>query len=168
MRYWLVWWLQSISALVALVAGMWLLIAHLLGLQLLAVQTGSMCPSFCPGDALIMQKVAVTEVKPGAVVSYRSSRSPNELITHRLVADYAGILQTKGDALIGLDPPIRASLLAGRVVTVLPGLGRALDDLRSLPGLIICIYLPALGLVYSELKRFEVSWNAGRPYRLIR
>lgn len=168
MRHWLMMWLQSIGALIAVLAGGWLLAAHLLGLQLLAVQTGSMCPSFCPGDGLVVRQATAAEMQPGNVVSYRSSHSPRELITHRLIAHSNGRLQTQGDALTQPDPPIRASLLVGRIVAVLPGLGRLLDCLRSWPGLVAGVYLPALGLVYAELKRFEASWNAMRPYRLIR
>ncbi len=102
------------------------------------------------------------------VVSYRSSRNPRELVTHRLVYLRAGLAETEGDALTGPDPTVRATALVGRVLIVLPGLGRTLGWLRSWPGLITCVYLPALALVWNELGRFERHWKRRPRYRLIR
>jgi signal peptidase len=163
----LIWsWLQIVGAAVALVAVLWLGVAYLFHLKLLNVQTGSMVPTFRPGDALIMQRLQPSKLKPGMIVSYKSSRNPNELITHRAVTIGSQGFQTKGDAMHSPDPAVRNNLLVGRVVTVLPRMGRVLSWIQSLPGLIVCVYLPALAITIQELVRLERRYAKSHRYRL--
>jgi signal peptidase I len=161
-------WLQMFGGGLVLLAGGWLVTAHLLGLQLLAVQTGSMCPTFCPGDAVVMRRLSARSLRVGMVVSYRGNRNPNQLVTHRLLSLSRDEARTKGDALVVVDPPLRPSALVGQVVATLPVFGRALDFVRSWPGLVCCVYLPVAGIVYGELRRLERSTKRRRPYQLIR
>jgi signal peptidase len=162
-------WLQICGALVATVAILWLSAQWAFHLKLLTVQTGSMRPTFKPGDALLLQRVDSSALKSGVVVSYRSSRNPNELVTHRVsqVHQGQGSFQTKGDALTVPDPTVRDSLLIGRVTTVLPGMGKLLNWLRSWPGLIVCVYTPVGIIAVSELYRLERSYTKSRAYHLI-
>ncbi|HSX30715.1 MAG TPA: S26 family signal peptidase [Candidatus Saccharimonadales bacterium] len=159
-------WLQIVGGVGAGLAALWLFTQAVFQVHFLAVQTGSMRPTFRPGDALIMQRTSIDQLQTGMIVSYHSSRNSKELVTHRLVKLSATSFQTEGDTLASPDPPVRASLLAGRVVAVLPGLGRALNWLRSLPGLVICVYLPALAIAVSELMRFEYAESSNHPYYL--
>jgi signal peptidase I len=156
-------WLQIAGGAVAVLAVCWLLAQSVFHLRLLNVQTGSMVPSFRPGDALVMQRVSTAKI--GDVVSYRSPRNRNELVTHRVVKTSAGSFQTKGDALASPDPAVHTSLLAGRVVAVLPHMGRALSWIQSWPGLIACVYLPALAVAAEELIRLERRYRS-QPYHL--
>lgn len=161
-------WLQAFATTLACLALFWLSAQHLFHLHILSVQTGSMRPTFRPGDALLMQNTNVSKLQVGQVVSYRSARNPNELITHRLVrVDSAHeIFQTKGDVLHAPDPAVRNTLLVGRVVAILPGLGRTLSWFHTWPALILCVYLPAAAITITELVRLERHYH--RPYRLKR
>jgi hypothetical protein len=102
------------------------------------------------------------------IVSYKSARNPNELVTHRAVRVINGgeSFQTKGDALTVADPTVRGSLLTGRVVAVLPGMGKLLDWLHSWPGLVICVYLPVTAITFQELYRLERHYFRSRLYQL--
>jgi signal peptidase len=161
-------WLQVVGGVVALVAVCWLTAQWAFHLHFLNVQTGSMRPTFQPGDALIMQQASMGAARVGDVVSYRSSRNPNELITHRVVRVYPEThsFQTQGDALDVADPRVQDSLLAGRVVAILPGMGRVLGWLQSWPGLVVCVYIPAAAIGISELRRFERHYHCAESYRL--
>jgi signal peptidase len=161
-------WLQVSGACIAAVAVLWLGAQALFHVRLLSVQTGSMRPTFASGDALVMRAGGRQALRIGAIVSYHSSRNPNELVTHRVVAVSSGAdsFQTKGDALNTADPTVRSSLLAGRVVTILPGVGRLLNWLRSWPGLVSCVYIPVAALGAQELYRLEQNLSRPRLYRL--
>ncbi|HSX15260.1 MAG TPA: signal peptidase I [Candidatus Saccharimonadales bacterium] len=160
-------WLQVAGGAVAIVAVAWLAAQSVFHLHLLNVQTGSMRPAFRPGDALIMRRATATGIKVGDIVSYHSSRNPKELVTHRVVTLRNGSFQTQGDALRAPDPTVRSSLLAGKITMVLPGMGRLLGWLQSLPGLVVCVYLPAAAIAVSELARFEKQFSSDRIYRLV-
>jgi signal peptidase I len=161
-------WLQVVGGAVTIAAVLWLGVQSLFHLRLLDVQTGSMRPSFVPGDALVMQSIGGEVLQPGMVVSYRSSRNPNELITHRVVRVLPAThsFQTKGDALTVADPVVRDSLLVGHITTVLPGMGRIFDLVRSWPGLILLVYLPVTAISIQELYRLERVYFRSRLYRL--
>lgn len=160
-------WAQVGGAVLATLAIMWLSAQWLFHLKILSVQTGSMRPSFSPGDALLLQRIQPSQLQHGTIVSYRSSRSPNELVTHRLVRVGQGSFQTKGDALTIPDPVVRDSLLVGRVTAVLPGMGRLLNWLRSWPGLIAFVYVPVGMVVAGELYRLERYYRSRHIYQLV-
>jgi len=159
-------WLQIVGGVLATTAICWLAAQYAFHLRLLNVQTGSMQPAFRPGDALIMRQASRQDLHVGAIVAYHSPRNPSELVTHRVVKVVPGSFQSKGDALTAPDPAVRDSLLAGRVVAMLPGLGRPLNWLRSWWGLAICVYLPAAAMTASELRRLERQYARIRAYRL--
>jgi len=159
-------WLQLVAGIVATAAVAWLLTAFIFHLKLLNVQTGSMVPTFRPGDALVMQRLQPTDLRPGMIVSYKSAKNPNELVTHRVVAVSKTSFRTKGDALHTADPTVRSSLLVGKVVLVLPHMGRVLSWVQTLPGLIVCVYLPAAAITIQELIRLERRYAKSHTYRL--
>lgn len=161
-------WLQAAGAVVVLLTICWLVAQTCFGLRILTVQTGSMRPTFAPGDALIMRRADIGVLRPGMIVSYQSARNPNELVTHRLVRIISEkqSFQTKGDALATADPAVRGSLLSGRVVAVLPGMGKILNWLRSWTGLVVCIYLPVAAITLQELYRLERHYFRSRLYQL--
>jgi len=136
------------------VAG-YLLIMHLQGQRLLAVQTASMQPTLRPGDAVLVKPVAASQLHAGEIISYISARDPTLVITHRLVKidDRTKWLTTSGDALHTLDPTFPPRLVLGQVTAVAPGLGVVLDSLRKPVGLMLAVYVPALLAIASEVKR---------------
>ena len=147
---------------------MWLAAQAIFHLRLLNVQTGSMRPAFWPHDALVMKQTGKGNLQVGQIVAYKSTRNPNELVTHRIARldSQTRSFQAKGDALDVPDPVVRDSLIVGRVVAVLPGMGRMLGWVQTWPGLVVCVYLPAAAIVASELYKLEQTHKRARFYSL--
>jgi len=109
--------------------------AHLLGVRLVPVLTGSMTPYAPAGSLVLTVDVPGTDVRTGDVVAFRPP-APFEVLGDRPVlhraADVADtpdgpVMTTKGDANPDADP-WRVSLTRGsfgRAVLVVPLLGRA-------------------------------------------
>ena len=135
--------------------------------QLLAVQTGSMIPTFRPGDAVLVKPVAVQSLRAGDIISYQSPQDPTVIITHRLskIDTTHGWLTTEGDALQSSDPVFPENLLVGQVTAIIPGFGKLLDTLRRPLGLVLAIYLPATLVVTIECKRLAKRYST-RHYQL--
>lgn len=144
-----------------------LIILHARGERLLSVQTASMVPALQPGDAIVVRPVSASSFRPGDIVSYRSPRDPNVVITHRLIGvnRQTGQLVTAGDAFHTPDEPFSSLRVVGRATAVAPGLGSVLDLMRRPLGLIIMVYLPAALIIISETVR--LSRHYGRPAYLL-
>jgi signal peptidase len=143
------------TMLILLLAGAaGLVILRARGELALSVQTASMVPTFRPGDALIVAPFSASQLRVGQVISYRSPHDPRVIISHRLISrGSAGQLTTAGDALHSHDPSFAPNRVVGRVVSVAPGLGRLLDWLHQPLGLVVVVYVPALGLAGLEIRR---------------
>lgn len=129
-----------------------------LGLEPVAVATGSMAPGIRPGDVVLLDAADGRPPQPGDVVTYRDDRG--RLVTHRVtrLAD-DGSLRTRGDANTAPDPrPVDP----GAVV----GLGRLLVPAAGLPviwagqgrtthviGLGLALVAAAAGLVIRPRRR---------------
>lgn len=105
----------------------------LFGYSSLVVMSGSMEPAISAGDLLIIRREATYQ--EGEVVSFSDNGS---YITHRLVGQTDGGFITQGDSNNVPDPDlIHAEQILGRVVLVIPGLGRALLFLRTPAGILL-------------------------------
>ena len=137
---------------------------HYKGDQILSVQTGSMVPSFYPGDALVTRKVIVPSLQIGDIVTYHNPSDPKVLVSHRLIGiNYrTGKLITHGDALDLQDVPFPSNLLVGKVYKVVPLAGFMLDWLHKPAGLIVAIYIPASLILISEARRLARHYS--KPY----
>lgn len=101
------------------------------------VLSGSMKPSFSPGDMVLVTPEPVRDVRVGQVISYRIPVADHHVQSHRVTkvahVDGAVVVQTKGDANDAPDP-WKAELhgtTAWRVRAVLPKIGWALFWFRS-------------------------------------
>lgn len=161
-------WLKIVAGLMAAIAVAWLATQSVLHLHLLNVQTGSMRPTFQPHDALIMRPTRPNELRIGQVVAYKSPRNSAELVTHRIVRllPKTNSFQTKGDVPGVPDPVMRDSLITGGVVAVLPGLGRLFTWVQTWPGLVACVYVPAVAITAGELRTFERTHKRAHFYSL--
>jgi len=134
--------------------------------RVLSVQTGSMVPTFRPGDAVLLRPAALADLQPGDIISYRNPHNAAMIITHRLISKdaYTGQFMTQGDNSSAPDPAFPAQQVIGRVGAVAPKLGRTLDYLHTPIGLAVAVYLPAAVIVGAEARR--VIKHAGyQPYR---
>lgn len=81
-------------------------ISRIFGHPVLTVLSGSMTPTFRPGDLVVDNPLSADQTRrlaPGDVITFHVSGSSTELITHRIVAvrpkpDNRVAYQTKGDA----------------------------------------------------------------------
>jgi signal peptidase len=110
------------SVLAAVVAG------AALGYRLLEVRSGSMSPAIEVGDLVLSRQVHPSQLRPGAIVTFRDPYLGQRLVTHRVVSVSPGPRKvdvvTKGDA--NSSPErwnIPANGTVGEAVAVLPGLG---------------------------------------------
>lgn len=108
------------------------------------VETGSMAPTFAPGDGFVVVPPELTGgVEVGDIVVYRAvGLGGGGLTTHRVVGDTPRGYLTRGDAnaftdQAGGEPPVQAAQVVGAVVAVgghpvvLPGLGTLVGGLRT-------------------------------------
>jgi signal peptidase len=129
---------------------------RLQGGQILGVQTGSMVPTFAPGDALVVKPVKTNTLRIGDIISYQSQLQTSAVISHRIVAiDTKGrTITTLGDHLRQPDTPIPVNAVLGKAVVLLPKFGYTLSVVHKPVGLALLIYVPATGVIVSELRRY--------------
>ena len=94
----------------------------------LTVLSGSMEPTFGPGDLIISKKVTPAEVVVGDIVTYQAESDKPDLITHRVTGVFSGPnglrgFELRGDANSANDEPIQAGQVMGRYLYHLPYLG---------------------------------------------
>jgi signal peptidase I len=128
-------WIAILGALALLI-----LVAigpRVFGYQIEAVLSGSMVPTFRPGDAVLVTREATADVRVGQVISYKIPVGDHHVETHRIVRIISGgshpVVVTKGDANAAPDP-WRAKLEGAKVWrmrAVIPDLGTAIHDLRT-------------------------------------
>lgn len=107
------------------------------------VISGSMSGSIEVNDMVIIH--AQDSYAVGDVVTFKSGKN---LVTHRIISEEDGGFVTKGDAnnsrdIDTLDP----DLIVGRVVGVIPGIGKAIEYMRTPLGL-MCMVFVGFALYY--------------------
>lgn len=133
-------WAWGQRALLALALTLFLAIAVLPRLGLyrpVTVLSGSMRPTFSPGDMVVVAPEPVSAVRVGQVISYQVPVGMRQVETHRIVRILQGgahpVVQTQGDANNWPDP-WTAKLegrTAWRMVAVIPRLGYVVNWLRG-------------------------------------
>jgi signal peptidase I len=129
-------------------------------------------PVIMPGEAVLVRPYAPASgrlpgIREGDVISYRSLRSDDVIITHRIVSinQQAGTVTTKGDALTVADPPITPDRIVGVAVQHVQFTGFILDFMRQPGGLAAMVYAPALIICSSEIRRLVRHYHTSH-YRL--
>lgn len=140
-----------LSLMLVAVVGVWMLLATTgnLPIKVFLVQSGSMEPTIMTGDVIV---VANDNISLNDVVTFRDST--NRVVTHRIIEVNKGQeFVTKGDANRNEDrETIRESQIIGKVVMVIPKVGFLINFSKTLPGMIVLIFVPAFIFVISELK----------------
>lgn len=134
--------------------------------DVLRIQSNSMQPTFSAGDMVVVD--SRSRMHLGDVVAYRSPLN-GQTITHRTIKIFPdnSMLQTQGDNLASPDSAINRSLVVGRVVLVVGGLGRLTDNLRHPIGFIVGVILPITIVLVAELMQLATRLNTQR-YRAVR
>lgn len=113
-------------------------VPRLLGGAALTVLTGSMEPTYSPGDMVVSVPVETYEV--GDVVTFQPVSDDPTLITHRIVGVQLGAetrYVTRGDANGADDEPIQAEQVMGRVVYHIPYVGHVAGAAGPHRGLVV-------------------------------
>ncbi|MFC4243327.1 signal peptidase I [Gryllotalpicola reticulitermitis] len=119
----------AIVIFIAAIAFAAVVLPRLIGAVPLAVLTGSMEPTFKPGDLVISKQVDPQNLEIGDIVTFQPHSGDPEVITHRVVG--IGVTShgkvdriiTKGDANNVADAPEVPGQIKGRMVYSLPYLG---------------------------------------------
>lgn len=158
--------ITSLLLLLAVAGGFALL--HTQGGKLFSVQSGSMVPDLNKGDLVAVTRVPDGQLAVGDVITYMNPKNVRETITHRVVelpnATNSGRILTKGDANPTVDAPILPSAVIGRVDFSAPYVGAAIDFIRTPAGLLLLVYIPALAVIWRELKLLSNYFRRMQPY----
>lgn len=130
--------------------------------QLYIVQSNSMSPTFETGSLIIIKKADNQSIQENDIITYRRSRD-TVATTHRVVEIIEdGDLQyiTRGDANNVEDPmPVSEEDVMGKVVFWIPYIGYILGFIRTKQGLLICIVLPALIIILTQIIKLIKAEN---------
>jgi signal peptidase I len=145
----------------------------LFGWKALEVMTPSMKPAISPGDLVIVHRVPLKSIQSGNIVTYANLHQPGTTITHRVTAvkTIEGVPSyiVKGDANSSPDAPVAAGQIVGRVALVVPGAGKLASLLHNPIGLLALVIIPAVYVIWSEIKTLRRLWKQPariRPRRL--
>ena len=115
-----------------------------LGFSSAVVISGSMSGAIEVNDMVVIH--AQKAYAPGDVITFRSGEN---LVTHRLLEQTPEGYITKGDANNTPDPdPVPADAVEGKVVLVIPGMGRLMELIRTPIGMLL---LAAVGFLLIEI-----------------
>ena len=121
------------------------------------------------GDAVVVRSLEQVSIAPGDVVTYQDPKNPELFITHRVVSinESRGVVTLKGDANRANDTPIPNSFIVGEVSVVAPKIGYTIDALRSPIGLLIGVYIPAIIVLASEVRRLSLYYSQAVYHRTV-
>lgn len=131
------------AALIAL-----LVVPRLLGGDSLTVLSGSMEPTFSPGDVVVVKGIddgeVCTDISVGTIITYFPEANDPTLITHRVVGKTIGTFEdgtscrliTQGDANSSVDEPVSPAQVRGVFMYGVPGLGWARQWVSQNPALL--------------------------------
>lgn len=135
------------------------------------VTSGSMEPAISTGSMVVSKPADSYNI--GDVITFKNigSNKPNDSTTHRIAKiqtkengqkEYA----TKGDANNSEDdgylPPDR---IIGKMLFSVPLIGYLVGFIKTLPGLIFVIVIPAAIIIYEEIKKIAKEAKAIREKR---
>jgi signal peptidase len=154
------WKIIKIIIYVAIITSSLFIIAtslNVFGFQAFIVKSGSMEPDIHTGSVVVDH--ISTDYKLKDVITFKISGS-KDTVTHRIVKinQKTGVTsyQVKGDANQTSDPdPVLKTNVVGSVLFSIPLLGFLIAFIRSVPGLIIFIAIPALIIISEEISNIK-------------
>lgn len=128
-------------------------------IKLLSVLSGSMEPKIHTGSLIFIKPEG--EYNVGDVVT-RITDEKNVTITHRIIekeiVEGKTIFNTKGDANnVADNEKIYSEMIIGKVMINIPYLGYAVNFAKTTQGMILIIIIPAVIIVYEELRKIKVE-----------
>ncbi|MGZ4697335.1 MAG: signal peptidase I [Oryzihumus sp.] len=140
------------------------------GRQLLIVTSGSMVPTFSPGDVVIIEQHPVAQLRAGMVITFQAPGSTGELTSHRIRSvehlPEGVFFRTKGDANRAPDPNLApAANVRGVMTGTVPYVGRWLAFYQSPRGRVVILGGPLLMMALSQCLAL---WRGARRLRAAR
>ncbi|OGC50443.1 signal peptidase I [candidate division WWE3 bacterium RIFCSPHIGHO2_01_FULL_40_23] len=131
------------------------------------VRSGSMEPVIKSGSLLV--SVRFDNYFPKDVVTFKSPAT-GEFVSHRIeekdFEDGRNVYFTKGDANKEVDDwSVKEEEVIGKVLIVIPLLGRLVSFMQTLRGLVFLIYLPCAIIIFWEASC--IIWNLKGNKRII-
>lgn len=128
------------------------------GFKIYVVKSGSMEPAIKTGSVVIDKTMDEYEV--GDVITFKNKDKPLETTTHRIFDEEMQgnikIFTTKGDANNSSDSiKVSPDKIVGKVIFKIPYFGYAVAFVRTLPGFIILIVIPATIIIYEEINKIH-------------
>jgi len=111
------------------------------------VMSGSMEPTFSKGALILVKET--DQIETGDIVVYQSG---SILVVHRIMEIDGNIIVTQGDANNVADDPFDQSLIKGKVIGWIPGLGTVAEVLKR-PMVSIFLFLAAFFLSEAAFRR---------------
>ena len=138
---------------------------RLIGYETMTVLSGSMQPTYGPGDVIVVSSEQASTVRAGQIISFHTPGGDHHVVSHRIATVVSGgghpVVQTKGDANASADP-WKARLDGDSVWRhrlTIPLVGWPLLWLRQPHVLLACLYgAPAL----LALLLLAQIWAPGR------
>lgn len=130
------------------------------GHRMYAVKSGSMEPKIPTGSLVFDEKSSGYKV--GDVITFRIPNN-KDTVTHRIVQIKTDLKNdtfyvVKGDANQASDPnPVPKDDVVGKVSHSVPYFGYLVSFVKTLPGLIIFIIIPATIIIYQELVNIKTE-----------
>ena len=145
--------ISTILVVIVVVIALLLVGARVFGLQVYAVLSGSMEPTYHVGSIIYVKPVETSEIKVGDPITFVMNEQLT-VATHRVVRIDAenSAFYTKGDA--NEDPdasPVHFNNLLGKPVFTIPYLGYVSSYVQSPPGIYIAVGAGALLLALAFL-----------------
>lgn len=139
------------------------------GYRVFSVQSGSMEPKIKIGSLVLTKNQA--DYKINSIITFKTNQG-KDTITHRITGvqtDSTGVFyETKGDANDAPDNElVSQDNVVGEVKFTAPYFGYLVSSIKTLPGLIIFIIIPATIIVYEEINsiRREIKKITGKKSR---
>lgn len=127
-------------------------VVKIFGYSGLVILTGSMQPTYYPGDVIIIKELKDYNV--GDPITFHQR---NMIVTHRIVAKDGEKFTTKGDYNNSSDEPIELKDIEGKVIKRIPKVGKVILFLQTPAGVIsVLVVLIALE-VFFDAKRKMVE-----------
>lgn len=128
--------------------------------QILAVMSGSMAPTIPVGGLIVVKPESTYNVND--IITFKTSGATRikDFTTHRLVEikdkNDKKTFITKGDANKTNDMEmIDPTSVVGKEIFSIAGIGYLLGYIKTLPGLILIVIVPAVIIVYEEVNKIK-------------
>ena len=132
---------STVLVVLVVLCAVFLMGSRIIGYQCLTVLSGSMEPTYSPGDLVYVKSIDPATLQVGDVITFNRN-AEGVKATHRVVeVDVKNKhVYTKGDANESIDaPPVHFNNIYGKVYFSIPKLGYVTNYIQNPPGMYVTI-----------------------------